>query len=58
MLALGCFIPFVLLAAGAALGSYLGDVRGGYWGAGTGFGVGILVVVGGMIALSRVRGGD
>ncbi len=37
MLAIGCLIPFVLLAAGAAFGSYFGDVSGGYWGAGTGF---------------------
>jgi hypothetical protein len=30
MLAVGCFIPFVLLAIGAGLGSYLGDIRGGW----------------------------
>ena len=44
MLAIGCLIPFVLLAAGAALGSYLGDDRGGYWGAGAGFAAGLVVV--------------
>jgi hypothetical protein len=58
MLAVGCLIPFVMLAAGAVLGSYLGDVHGGYWGAGIGFGGGILIAVAGMIALDRVRAGD
>jgi hypothetical protein len=57
MLAVGCLIPFVLLALGAGVGSYLGDVRGGYWGAGIGFGLGILIAVGGMIVLDRVRAG-
>jgi hypothetical protein len=37
MLAVGCLIPFVMLAVGAVLGSYLADVHGGYWGAGIGF---------------------
>jgi hypothetical protein len=55
MLAVGCFIPFVLLAVGAALGSYLGGVHGGYWGAGVGFGAGILATGAGMLALDRVR---
>jgi hypothetical protein len=32
MLAIGCLIPFVMLAIGAVLGSYLGDVHGGYRG--------------------------
>ena len=36
VLAIGCLIPFILLAVGAALGSYLGADRGGYWGAGQG----------------------
>jgi hypothetical protein len=58
MLAVGCLIPFVMLAAGAVLGSYLGDVHGGYWGAGIGFCVGILIAVAGMIALDRARAGD
>jgi hypothetical protein len=58
MLAIGCLIPFVMLAIGAVLGSYLGDVHGGYWGAGIGFGVGVLIAVAGMIVLDRARGGD
>jgi hypothetical protein len=58
MLAIGCFIPFVMLAVGAVLGSYLGDVRGGYWGAGIGFGVGVLIAIVGMMVLDRVRAGD
>lgn len=55
MLAIGCLIPFVMLAIGAGLGSYLGNVHGGYLGAGVGFGAGLLVAVAGVIALSKVR---
>jgi hypothetical protein len=58
MLAVGCLIPFVMLAAGAVLGSYLGDIHGGYWGAGIGFGAGILIAIVGMVALDRARAGD
>jgi hypothetical protein len=58
MLAIGCFIPFVTLAIGAGLGSYLGDVRGGYWGAAAGLCAGVLVVAAGMMALNRARRGD
>jgi hypothetical protein len=58
MLAVGCFIPFVMLAVGAILGSYLGDVRGGYWGAGIGLGVGIVIAIVGMTVLDRLRAGD
>jgi hypothetical protein len=55
MLAIGCFIPVVTLIIGAGLGSYIGDVRGGYWGAGAGLGVGILIVAAGFMLLDRVR---
>ena len=51
MLAVGCLIPFVMLAAGAVLGSYLGDIHGGYWGAGIGFGAGLR-------RFRRCNGGD
>jgi hypothetical protein len=56
MLAIGCFIPFVLLVIGAALGSYLGGVHGGYWGAGIGVGAGLLATAAVMMALDRMRG--
>ena len=55
MLAVGCLIPFVMLAVGAVLDSYLGAVHGGYSGAGIGFGAGILIAVAGMITLNRAR---
>jgi hypothetical protein len=55
MLALGCFIPFVTLIVGAGLGSYIGDVRGGYWGAGAGLAAGLLIVAAGFGILDRVR---
>ena len=57
MLALGCFIPFVTLAIGAGLGSYFGDVRGGYWGAGGGLGAGILLVAAALLLFNRIRRG-
>jgi hypothetical protein len=55
MLAIGCLIPFVTLALGAVMGSYLGAVHGGYWGAGIGFCTGIVIAVAGMIVLDRAR---
>jgi hypothetical protein len=55
MLAVGCFIPFVLLAIGAGLGSYLGDIRGGYLGAAAGLGVGIVIVAAGFLLLNKAR---
>ncbi len=58
MLAVGCLIPFVLLAAGAGLGSYLGDIRGGYLGAAAGLGAGILIVAAGFLMLNRARSNE
>ncbi len=58
MLAVGCFIPFVLLAVGAGLGSYLGDIRGGYLGAAAGLGAGILIVATGFLMLNRARSNE
>jgi hypothetical protein len=58
MLAIGCFIPFATLAIGAVVGSYLGAVHGGYWGAGIGFGVGLVIAVAGVIVLDRASAGD
>ena len=55
MLAVGCLIPFALLAVGAALGSYLGNINGGYWGAGAGFAAGLLLVVAGFVLVDRSR---
>ena len=55
MLAVGCFVPFVTLAVGAGVGSYIGNVHGGYWGAGAGLAAGILFVAAGFALLSRTR---
>jgi hypothetical protein len=55
MLAVGCFIPFVLLAVGAGIGSYFGDVRGGYWGAAAGVAAGIVIVTAGFALFGRAR---
>lgn len=57
MLAIGCLVPFVLLSLGAAIGSYFGDISGGYWGAGIGLAAGLLLVAGGIAVLNRGRGG-
>jgi hypothetical protein len=53
VLAVGCLIPFALLAVGAAVGSYIGNINGGYWGAGVGFLAGLLVVVAGFVLIDR-----
>jgi hypothetical protein len=58
VLAFGCFIPFATLAIGAALGSYFGDVRGGYWGAAAGLVAGIVVVTAGFVLLNKVQRSD
>jgi hypothetical protein len=55
VLAVGCLIPFALLAVGAAVGSYLGNINGGYWGAGAGFVAGLLIVVAGFVLIDRSR---
>ncbi|MBS0643954.1 MAG: hypothetical protein JSS43_29180 [Proteobacteria bacterium] len=47
----------MLLALGAAIGSYLGDIRGGYWGAGLGFAAGVVLVAGSLAVLNRGRTG-
>ena len=53
MLALGCFIPLVTFVVGAGLGSYLGGTQGGYWGAGLGFGGGLLAAGLAMLLVDR-----
>jgi len=58
MLALGCFLPLVMLAIGAVLGSLYGDIRGGYWGAAAGLVAGILIVTACFTLLSKVRRSD
>jgi hypothetical protein len=55
MLAVGCFIPFVLLAVGAGVGSYFGDIHGGYLGAAAGLAAGIVIVAAGFLLLNKAR---
>jgi len=55
VLAVGCLIPFALLAVGAAAGSYIGNISGGYWGAGAGFAAGLLLVAVGFVLVDRSR---
>jgi hypothetical protein len=55
MLAIGCIIPFITIAIGAGVGSYLGDVHGGYIGAAAGFTAGIVVFAAGFLLLNRTR---
>lgn len=55
MLAVGCLVPFAMLALGAAIGSYEGGVHGGYWGAGVGGCGGILLAVIGFFVVERLR---
>ena len=55
VLAVGCLIPFALLAVGAAVGSYVGNINGGYWGAGAGFVAGLVLVAAGFVLVDRGR---
>ncbi|SHO63359.1 hypothetical protein SAMN02745172_01356 [Pseudoxanthobacter soli DSM 19599] len=51
MAAIGCLAPLFLLVGGALLGHIMAGAVGGLWGAGLGFGSGI-VVLGGFLWLS------
>ena len=55
MLAIGCFLPFLFLAAGAAIGGWIGANHGIAWGAGIGFLVGFVLVTGFFWAFQRDR---
>lgn len=55
MLAVGCIIPFVTVAIGAGLGSYLGDIHGGYIGAAAGLGAAIVIFAVGFLLLDKLR---
>lgn len=56
MLAIGCLVPFVTLALGAAVGSFAGGIHGGYWGAGIGAAIGLVLAAVGFFFLDRLRG--
>jgi hypothetical protein len=45
MFAVGCLIPFVLMAVGAAAGALLGGTTAGLWGGAGGFIVGVVAMV-------------
>ncbi len=55
MLAAGCLMPLVLLAAGAVVGSAVGGTRGGTWGSAIGFAAGTLILLGLVWAMGRAR---
>jgi hypothetical protein len=55
MLAIGCLMPLVLLAAGGVLGSFAAGTHGGIWGSIIGFASGCGVLLGLLWALERVR---
>jgi membrane protein implicated in regulation of membrane protease activity len=55
MLAAGCLMPLVLLAAGAVVGSAIGGSRGGTWGSIIGFAAGSVILLGLLWAMQRVR---
>ncbi len=42
MLAIGCLVPIVLLAAGTGIGTLIGGTKAAEWGAGIGFVVGCI----------------
>ena len=55
MLALGCFIPFVLTLIGAAIGAYLGGDRGGLIGMVAGFLIGAAAMAFALWTFERAR---
>ena len=55
MPAIGCLIPLVTLVLGAGVGSYFGDIRGGYIGAGAVLAAGLLAAVIAVFVLGRMR---
>lgn len=55
MLAAGCLMPFVLLAAGGVIGSAIAGSRGGIWGCVIGFASGTTVLLGLLWVMERVR---
>ena len=55
MLAAGCLMPFLLLAAGGVIGSAIGGTQGGTWGCIIGFASGTTVLLGLLWVMHRVR---
>jgi hypothetical protein len=55
MLALGCLVPVVLLAAGGAIGALIAGRHGGIWGGIIGFACGCAVLLGLLWALERAK---
>ena len=56
MFAVGCLIPFVLLALGAVAGGLVGGITAGFWGGGAGFVIGIAIMLAMLGAFERVKG--
>jgi hypothetical protein len=56
VLAVGCLIPFVLLAAGAAIGAEIGGTTDAYWGCAAGFVIGLIVVLLALRSFGNTRG--
>ena len=55
MLAAGCLMPLVLLAAGAVIGSAIGGTRGGTWGSIIGFAAGTAFLLALLWGMQRIR---
>ena len=56
MIAIGCLIPFVLMAVGAAAGGLLGGMAAGLWGGAGGFIVGLIAMVALLGIFERAKG--
>ena len=56
MFAIGCLIPFVLMAVGAAAGGLLGGTTAGLWGGAGGFIVGLIAMVALLEMFERAKG--
>ncbi|HET7883519.1 MAG TPA: hypothetical protein VFL55_21720 [Acetobacteraceae bacterium] len=56
MFAIGCLIPFALLAVGAVAGGVLGGATGGLWGGGAGFVIGLVAMLVILGVFERAKG--
>jgi hypothetical protein len=55
MLAIGCLLPLILLAAGGGIGIAAGSTAAGVWGGAAGFIVGCVALVGLLWGFERIK---
>ncbi|MGA8191774.1 MAG: hypothetical protein WB902_00190 [Acetobacteraceae bacterium] len=56
MIAIGCFLPLVLLILGGIIGVAIGTTTAGLWGAGAGFVIGCIALIAMLWGFDRLKG--